>query len=230
MHLDKFTADKRFAWHFVGETLRDGAPVPKDGVTMRFHGTPKLCVRGLHASRQPFDALKYAPGPNLCLVRIGGTVIEDTDKLVCTERTIIARMDATEMLRYFARMRALSVINLYPDPPDVVLDYLMNGDDALMDAAGAAAWDAAGTAARAAAWAAAGDAAGDAARAAAWRAAWAAAGGAARAAAGDAARAAAGDAARRAARTAAWAAAWRAAWDEFNALVYECFQSPIEAL
>ncbi len=54
------------------------------------------------------------------------------------------------------------------------------------DAAGDAAWDAAGDAARAAAWAAAGDAAGDAARAAARDAAGAAAWAAARAAAGDA--------------------------------------------
>ena len=63
-------------------------------------------------------------------------------------------------------------------------------------AAGDAAWDAAGDAARAAAWAAAGTAARAAAGAAAWDAAWAAAGAAAGAdawaAAGDAARAAAG--------------------------------------
>jgi len=69
------------------------------------------------------------------------------------------------------------------------------------DAAGAAAWAAAGAAARAAAWAAA----------------WAAAGAAARAAAWDAARAAAWAAAGAAARAAAWAAAGAAAraaaWD-----------------
>jgi hypothetical protein len=101
------------------------------------------------------------------------------------------------------------------------------------DAARAAAWAAARDAARAAAWAAAGDAAGaaagdaarDAARAAAgaaawaaaWDAAWAAAGAAAWAAARDAARAAAvaaaGDAAGAAAGDAAWDAARAAARD-----------------
>ena len=45
----------------------------------------------------------------------------------------------TETLRYFARMQALSVIHLYDDPPDVVLDYLMTGDESIRHAA----WDAA---------------------------------------------------------------------------------------
>jgi hypothetical protein len=152
--------------------------------------------------------LQYAPGETLCLVECGGQIIEGDDKLVCSERTIIARMDATEMLRYFARMQALSVIHLYPNgTDDVVFDYLMTGDESLRAAAWAAAWDAARAAARDAAWAAA--------RAAARDAAW----DAARAAAWDAARAAAGDAARAAARDAAWAAARR----DFNELTRDCF-------
>jgi hypothetical protein len=93
--------------------------------------------------------------------------------------------------------------------------------DAARAAAGDAARDAARAAARAAArdaaWDAAGDAARAAARAAAGDAAWDAARAAARAAAGDAAwdaaRAAAGDAAWDAAGAAAWDAARAAAWD-----------------
>ena len=64
----------------------------------------------------------------------------------------------------------------------------------------AAAWSAAGGAARGAAWSAAWSAAGGAARGAAWSAAW------------SAARGAAGGAAWSAARGAAWSAAWGAAW------------------
>ena len=94
-----------------------------------------------------------------------------------------------------------------------------------MDAAGAAAWAAAGAAAgaaaRDAAWDVAGAAARDAAGDAAGAAAWAAARDAARDVAGAAARDAAGDAAGAAAWAAAWAAAgaaardaaWDAAWD-----------------
>jgi hypothetical protein len=164
------------AWHFVGDTLRDGAPIPADGEKLVFADQPIMCKQGLHASLDPFDALQYAPGGTLCLVECGGTIIKGDDKLVCTERTIIARMDAADMLRYFARMQALSVVHLW-DAPDVVIDYLMTGDESIR----AAAWDAAWAAARDAAWNAAWDDAWAAARAAARAAASAAASGAARA-------------------------------------------------
>lgn len=125
------------AWHFVGETLRDGAPIPADGVKLVFNGKPILCEQGYHASIDPFDALQYAPGGTLCLVDCGGTVLHQANKLVCTERTIVARMDANEMMRYFARMDAVKVVHLW-DAPDGVLDYLMTGDDSMRAASRAA--------------------------------------------------------------------------------------------
>jgi hypothetical protein len=150
------------AWHFVGDTLRDGSPVPADGVKLIHTGEVIPCQSGLHASEHPFDALQFAPGPVLCLVECGGIIKphgNPVDKIACSERTIIARMDATPLLRYFARSQALSVVHLW-DAPQVVLDYLM-GDDAARAAAWAAAWaatgDAAWAAAGAAAWAAAGE-------------------------------------------------------------------------
>ena len=117
------------AWHFVSDTLRDGSPIPKDGVWLKHTGKVVMCESGLHASLNPFDALQYAPGNTLCLVEVRGIVQKDADKLVCRERKIIARMDATELCRYFARMKAVSVIHLW-DAPDVVCDYLMTGDEA----------------------------------------------------------------------------------------------------
>jgi hypothetical protein len=198
------------AWHFVGETLRDGRPVPADGVVLKHDGPLVMCESGLHFSKHPFDALHYVPGATLCLVECGGTIVEGTgdhkDKGICSERTIIARMEATDLLRYFARMQALSVIHLW-DAPQVVCDYLMAGDESMRAAARAAAW-----AARDAAWDAAW-AARDAAGYAAW---------AAREAAWDAALAAR-DAAWAAARDAALAAR-DAARDDFAALVNECFE------
>jgi hypothetical protein len=124
------------AWHFVGKTLRDGSPIPADGEWLEFTGKIELCRSGLHASRDPFDALRFAPGNTLCLVDCAGDVVESKDKLVCSRRRIVARMEARELLLYFARMQALSVVHLW-DAPGVVLDYLMTGDDA--DAAYAAA-------------------------------------------------------------------------------------------
>jgi hypothetical protein len=165
------------AWHFVNDTLRDGRLVPAVGEKLVFKDKPILCRQGLHASIDPFDALQFAPGPVLCRVKCGGTILTASDKIVCTERTILASMDFTTVLRYFARMQALSVIHLW-DAPDVCLDYLMTGDESIRAAARAAARDAARDAAGAgdAAWAAARAAARDAAWAAARDAAWAAAG------------------------------------------------------
>lgn len=187
------------SWHFVADTLRDGRPVPKDGVWLRHEGRIKICESGLHASLRPWNALKYAPGATLCYVECRGDVRQQSDKLACRERRIIMRADVTETLRYFARMQALSAINLRPSaPPDVVLDYLMTGDEslrhALRAAANTAAWDAA------------------------WDATW----DASRAAASVASRAAARGAANTAASVAAIASLVASAAD-FDALIFEQF-------
>jgi len=161
------------AYHFVGDELRDGRPVPPVGEWLVHDGPMVMCKSGLHASRHPFDALTYAPGPILCLVDCDEIAAEDADKLVCRRRRIVARFDATTILRAFARRCALEVIHLW-QAPQVVRNYL-TGDDSLRAAAWAAAWAAASDAARYAAW----DAAWDAAMAAAWGA-WGAAWDAAR--------------------------------------------------
>ena len=208
------------AWHFVGDRLRDGRPIPKDGVWLRHEGQIRICVSGLHASLRPWDALLYAPGSVLCYVECRGDIHEHDDKLACRGRRILVRADMTETCRFFARMQALSVIHLWPStPPDVVLDYLMAGDESLRRAARDAARDAAWAASRDAVWDAAWDASRDASRDAAWD--------AARATARDATSAAAWDAARATESAAAWGASWVAAWAaagrEFDALVCEQF-------
>jgi hypothetical protein len=188
------------AYHFTNNTLRDGRPVPAIGETLRHEGKLVICKRGLHWSRDPFDALRYAPGPYLHRVRVGGQIVEQDDKGASTERTILATIDATHLMRRFAADQALSVAHLW-NMPQIVRDYLTTLDDTKRAAARAAAAEAAARAAAeaAAAWTAVDaaawdprDAALDAARAAryaVWDAARAAAARAARAAALDAARA-----------------------------------------
>jgi hypothetical protein len=189
-----------YGWHFLyeGHKLRTGEVAPADGKWLKVPGNPILCERGLHGSIQPFDALSHAPGPILTLCEFSGEIAHDADKLVAQRRKIIARMDAIEMLRWFSRTQAMSVAHLW-EPPEIVAEFLMTGDESIRDAA------------RDAAWAAARDAA--------WAAAWAAA--------RDAARDAAWDAARAAAWAAARDAAWDAARFDFNALVCECFEGPL---
>ena len=171
-----------YCWHFAQV---DDNNVPRLGYgdnrevtlgeTLRVEGKPVLCEHGLHASAKLWDALNYARGErlSLCRVTLGGTVKHDTDKSVANERTVVAVLDADttdKLLRDYARWCALQVIHLW-DAPDIVRQYLETGDESL----------------RAAAWAAAGDAARAAARDAARAAAWAAAKAAARAVARDAA-------------------------------------------
>ena len=163
------------AYWFFGDALRDGRPVPADGEWLVHEGPVKMCESGLHASRHPFDALADATGSNLALVDVDDVVEEWSDKLVARRRRIVKRIDATSLLRAYARGEALSVAHLWDMPP-VVREYLDTGredlrlaaSDAARAAARAAAWDAARAAARDAAWAAARAAA----RAAVWDATW----------------------------------------------------------
>jgi hypothetical protein len=191
------------AWHFVGPSLRDGRPIPPDGVWLRHEGPIQICYTGLHASPRVIDALRYAPGATICRDVVRDVVTREADKLVARDRAILWRVDASATLLAFSRRCALSVIDLW-DAPEVVRRYLETGDDALRVEAAEAA-RAAAEAARAAAEAA--RAAARAARAA-WAVAWAAE--TAWAAAGAARASGAAWAASWAAET-AWAAA-RAAW------------------
>jgi hypothetical protein len=135
------------AYHFVGAALRDGRPVPPDGEWLVHEGPVELCASGLHFSRHPFDAMRWAPGATLCLVEVEDIVEEMADKGVCRRRLIVRRIDATELLLGYTRWCALQVIDLW-DAPDVVRQYLETGDESLMAASWAAArasWDTRGS-------------------------------------------------------------------------------------
>src|SRR5690606_17616875 len=155
------------AYHFVGSTLRDGRPVPPDGVWLEHDGPIAIRESGLHASRRPWHALQFAPGETLCLVEVDGVVEEAGNKRGARWRRIVRRVGLTADLRAFARQCARDGLHLW-DAPDVVRRYLESGDETLRAAAWAAAWADeeadAGVAARSAAW----EAAWEAARGAAW--------------------------------------------------------------
>ena len=166
-------------WHFT-ETDRlangDGRPIILD--EWLEWPAPKLlvlCSSGLHLSERALDALVYATGPIAWRVEADGEMLRAPDKLVCRRRRAVARVDATALLRRFARACALDVAHLW-EPPTIALRYLVDGDDTMRAAASAVwataedaavAWAASAASASAAwvAWAAA--------KGAAWAAAWA---------------------------------------------------------
>ena len=188
----------------------------KLGITHSLDGKIIPCEYGLHLSKRPIEALRYAQSSIIYKVVGSGIVVphgNPVDKYACSKRKYVAGgVDISVTLRHFARLCALDVIHLW-NAPKVVVEYLNTGNEKNRAAARDAAWAAARAAARDAAWAAARDAAWAATRDAAWAATWAAAWAAAWDAAWDAARAAARAAARSAAWDAEWSAAWDAAWD-----------------
>ena len=118
------------------------------GETLSVEGKIVPCAYGLYASVDPFDALRYAPGPLLYKVRLSGKIVaHDNDKHAASERTALAKRDATQMLWTFARKMALSVIHLWA-APTIVREYLETGDESKRAAARAAAWDTARDATR----------------------------------------------------------------------------------
>ena len=155
------------AYHFTADTLRGGRAIPLIGEWLVHLGDITPCESGLHASKHPLDALVFAPGNILHLVEIMGELVEHgNDKVVGRRRKILASIDATEILREFARWCATQVLYLW-DAPEIVYEYLKTGDEnkqeAASDAAEATAWSAweaagaardASAAASAAAWAA----------------------------------------------------------------------------
>jgi hypothetical protein len=148
---------KRY-YHFVGKTLRDGSPIPADGEWLTVKGKLKMCNFGLHASAHVADAVRYAPGATLCLVELDGKILEQDDKVCARKRKILARFDATDLLRADALASALSVIHLWKAPA-IVKQYLETGDETIRVEARTAADDAGAAAAAAAAGAAAAGAA-----------------------------------------------------------------------
>ena len=166
------------AWHFLAENKKLGY---KDGRLVRVGHTFKcdpdslvMCKSGFHATKRLFDALKYAPGPVVCRVELGGRILHQDDKSVASERTVIAMADASTVLHEFAcwcEEQALKNIK-NPDPRSVAAIAATRAwreseitDAELLAAAGLAAdrsaWLAAGSAAdrsaadRSAAWLAA---------------------------------------------------------------------------
>jgi hypothetical protein len=103
---------------------------PKVGVTHTVPGPLVLCMRGLHASVFPLDALSYAKSPNIWRVALSGEINRGENKCCATERTYLWRLDASQVLGAFARKCALDVIHLW-DPPDVVIKFLRTGDETL---------------------------------------------------------------------------------------------------
>lgn len=150
-------------WHCSNGRLNygDGRRIRK-GITHRVDGPLSMCSHGLHASVRPLDTLQYAPigATTIARVRLHGEVIHGDDKCVATHRTYLAVIPMRPILDEFACCCAEAAL-MIGDVPDErcwqaihvkrewLAGHATNADlNAAWDAAGAAA----GEAARTAAW------------------------------------------------------------------------------
>ena len=93
------------AWYFASADRRTlhGASRLRPGGTEFYSGELVLGHRGLHASRDPIDALILGHGPIACRVELAGARIEGDTQLCATQRTVMWLADASELLRSRAR-------------------------------------------------------------------------------------------------------------------------------
>jgi len=133
-------------WHFIREDGKlghnDGCKV-RAGELLKYRGKEPiaLCQAGMHASRNILDALQFAPGPVICRVELRGEIVRGDDKSVATERYchwMLTPEQSGMVLCHFARWCALRVIHQWK-APDVVVQWLLTGDESLWAAARAAA-------------------------------------------------------------------------------------------
>ena len=103
----------------------------------------KLCEWGLHASERLIDALCYSEGAFLYEVELSGKMIIGDDIIVAEHRTYLREIDATEILRAFARKQAM--INIEKIEPycneneyEIILNWLKTGDETQKTACSAA--------------------------------------------------------------------------------------------
>jgi len=130
-----------YGYHFALSDLKlgyeDGRKIVV-GEKLTVDEDPILYKRGLHASKQPLHACRYASGPVLCRVRLSGQVAHGSDQSVATERRVLWLFSATGLLHHFSRWCAAQVVHLW-DAPDVVLEFLRTGNENLREEALAAA-------------------------------------------------------------------------------------------
>ena len=123
----------------------------KLGITHSLDGKIIPCEYGLHLSKRPIEALRYAQSSIIYKVVGSGIVVphgNPVDKYACSKRKYVAGgVDISVTLRHFARLCALDVIHLW-NPSEVVVEYLKTGNEKNRAAARDAAWAAARAAAR----------------------------------------------------------------------------------
>lgn len=109
------------AYHFLQAdmtSLRGDEPPWLVGATRFATGEIVPCGNGYHGCPSLWDALRYAPGPMACLVRLEGDIRahgDPVDKYAARKRTLLAAVDISKELRLYAADCAEHVLPIYED-------------------------------------------------------------------------------------------------------------------
>ena len=103
--------DEWLGWHWLGNDkrlrYRDGRAVTNGeivevGKAYTAEEPLVLCANGMHASKRAIDALNYACGSIVCRVRLSGDIVEGDDKACARRREVLWMADATSVLHEWA--------------------------------------------------------------------------------------------------------------------------------
>jgi len=130
-------------YHFTGDCLRDGRPIPAIGEWLIHAGVVIMCKAGLHMCEHPLDAVQYAINAKLLhRIELEGDLETDTrpaakdpnqissSKYVGRRRRILATINASALLREFACWSARQIVDR-AHVPTIVYEYLVTCDPAI---------------------------------------------------------------------------------------------------
>ena len=131
-------SDYVIGYHFAADTLRDGSPLPRAGDALPTLYGVELCSAGMyHSSERAIDALRYAPGPRVAIVRVYQRVLRQADKSGGQRRdTLTGYVDVSDVLRDCARLFARRCAQHYPGTmDDCVIHWLWDAHEPSRSAA-----------------------------------------------------------------------------------------------
>ena len=85
----------------------------KKGVTHTVEPSLDQCDHALHAYRRAIDALRYAHGPVICIVELGGEILHGDTRSFATERTYLEVIDGEALISEFCHRCDLDTLELW---------------------------------------------------------------------------------------------------------------------
>ena len=125
----------------------------EEGLTHTVEPSLDQCDHALHAHRRAIDALRYAHGPLICIVELGGETLHGDRRLVATKRTYLKVIDGEVLISKFCRRCDLDTLELWErlfGGPGSIRSHLGTGNWGMREYAWHQSWNAPRAAASAA--------------------------------------------------------------------------------